>query len=300
MITVHDRAATVFTATGYGSLDPEIINPQVTEAIGGDYTLTFTYPADGALAEQLVLENIVAAPTPSSALRQGFRICQVATTFEGMVQVTALHVSFDLAANLVADTFVVNKTPATALTQILGAAQYSHSFTATSSDTATRSSARIVRTSVLAAIMDDGAENSFASRWGGEIARDNWRLHHATRLGADRGVVIRDRKNLTGYQADLDYTSVATRLLPVGYDGLLLPELYVDSPRLSNYQYPLVRVVKFDRIKAIADPERPREDELPLQQALTALREAAAAYLAAGADLPSATYDVRFVELNRL
>ena len=299
MITVHDRAATVFTATGYGSLDLEIINPQVTEAIGGDYTLTFTYPADGALAEQLVLENIVAAPTPSSALRQGFRICQVATTFEGMVQVTALHVSFDLAANLVADTFVVNKTPATALTQILGAAQYSHSFTATSSDTATRSSARIVRTSVLAAIMDDGAENSFASRWGGEIARDNWRLHHATRLGADRGVVIRDRKNLTGYQADLDYTSVATRLLPVGYDGLLLPELYVDSPRLSNYQYPLVRVVKFDRIKAIADPERPREDELPLQQALTALREAAAAYLAAGADLPSATYDVRFVELSQ-
>ena len=299
MITVHDRTVTVFTANGYGALDTEIINPQVAETIGGDYSLTFTYPADGQLAGHLLLENIVAAPTPTSQLRQGFRISQVRTELDGMLHVTALHVSFDLAANLIADTFVVNKTPQSALAQILGAAQYSHGFTATSADMATVASARIVRASVLAAIMDAGAENSFASRWGGELARDNWRLHHAPRLGADRGVVIRDGKSLTGYHADIDYTTVATRVLPVGYDGLLLPELYVDSPRLGDYQFPLVRVVKFDQIKAIHDPVNPREDELPLPQALDALRQATTGYFAGGADLPTATYRINFVELSQ-
>lgn len=298
MITVHDRTATTFTTTGLGVLDREIINPIVVEELGGEFSLTFTYPADGPAATHLTLENIVAAPVPGLEQRQGFRISEVVTTLDGMLEVTAFHVFYDLAGNLIADTYVVNKTAKGALTQILGAANTSHGFTATSSDTVTRSSARMVRMPITAALMDAGEDNTLISRWGGELARDNFHIHHAPMRGANHGVVIRDRKNLTGFESSIDFSTVATRILPVGYDGLLLPELYVDSPKLGDYVVPRIRVIRYGQVKAITDKDNPREGELPLDQAHSELRRLAAAeFSARHVDEPSGSYKVRFVDL---
>lgn len=300
MITVHDRTATTFTTTGLGVLDREIINPIVTEELGGEFSLTFTYPADGPAATHLVLENIVAAPVPGLEQRQGFRIGEVVTTIEGLLEVTAFHVFYDLAANLIADTYVVNKTAKGALTQILGAANTKHGFTATSSDTVTRSSARLVRMPIAQALMDAGEDNTFAARWGGEITRDNWHIHHGPMRGANHGVVIRDRKNLTGFESAIDFSTVVTRILPVGYDGLLLPELYVDSPKLGDYVVPRIRVIRYGQVKAITDKDNPREGELPLDQAHAQLRRLAAAeFSAKHVDEPSASYKIRFTDLSQ-
>ncbi len=298
MITVHDRIATEFTTTGLAVLDREIIDPVVTEELGGQYSLTFTYPADVPAAHLLTLENLVACPVPGALMRQGFRIHEVTTTLDGLLEVTAFHVFYDLAANLVADTFVVNKTAKAALDQLLAAANTSHGFTASSSDATIRASARVVRMPLATAIMDTGEDNTFASRWGGEITRDNWHIHHAPRRGQDRGVVIRDRKNLTGYQGSIDFSTVVTRILPVGYDGLLLPELYVDSPKLDDYVTPRIRVMRYGDVKAIKDPEQPREDELPLADAHAELRRLAKLeFSTKHVDEPSASYKVSFVEL---
>ncbi|XCB30877.1 phage tail spike protein [Arcanobacterium hippocoleae] len=298
MITVHARTSTIFTTTGLGVLDREIINPIVSEELGGEFSLIFTYPADGPAAQHLVLENIVAAPVPGLEQRQGFRISEVTTTLDGLLEVSAFHVFYDLAANLVADTYVVNKTAKDALTQILGAANTKHGFTATSSDTVTRSSARMVRMPVAQALMDAGEDNSFASRWGGELARDNWLIHHTPRRGADHGMVIRERKNLTGFESTIDFSTVMTRILPVGYDGLLLPELYVDSSRLGDYVVPRIRVIRYGQVKAITDTDNPRESELPLDQAHAQLRRLAAAeFSVKHVDEPSGSYKVRFVDL---
>lgn len=300
MITVHDRTATTFTTTGLGVLDREIISPIVVEELGGEFSLTFTYPADDPSAAYLVVENIVAAPVPRLEQRQGFRINEVVTTLDGFLEVTAFHVFYDLAANLIADTYVVNKTAKGALTQILGAANTKHGFTATSSDTVTRSSARMVRMPIAVALMDAGEDNSFASRWGGELARDNFHIHHASMRGANHGVVIRDRKNLTGFESSIDFSTVVTRILPVGYDGLLLPELYVDSPKLSDYVVPRIRVIRYGQVKAITDKDNPREGGLPLDQAHAQLRHLAAAeFSAKHVDEPSASYKIRFTDLSQ-
>lgn len=300
MITVHDRTATTFTATGLGVLDREIINPIVTEELGGEFSLTFTYPADGPAATHIVLENIVAAPVPRLEQRQGFRISEIATTLEGMLEVTAFHVFYDLAANLIADTYVVNKTAKGALTQILGAANTKHGFTATSSDTVTRSSARLVRMPIAAALMDAGEDNTFAARWGGELTRDNFHIHHAPMRGANHGMVISDRKNLTGFESSIDFSTVVMRILPIGYDGLLLPELYVDSPKLGDYVVPRIRVIRYGQVKAITDKDNPREGELPLDQAHGELRRLAAAeFNAKHVDEPSASYKIHFTDLSQ-
>lgn len=298
MISVHNRAAQTFTATGLAVLDREIIDPVVTEELNGGFTLRFNYPADGPAAQHLVLENIVATPAPGIQSRQGFRITEITTTLDGLLEITAHHVFYDLAANLIADTYVVNKTAADALKQLLDAANSKHGFTASSSDTSTRASARIVRQSLAAAILDSKTDNSFVSRWGGELAFDNWHIHHAPRRGRDAGVVIRDRKNLTGYESALDYTTVVTRILPVGYDGLLLPELYVDSPRINDYVAPRIKVIRYGQVKAIKDADKPREDELPLAQAHARLRELAKAeFSSCHVDQPHCAYKISFVDL---
>lgn len=298
MISVHERSTITFISTGLAVLDREIIDPVVAEELNGGFTLKFNYPAEGPAAQYLVLENIVAAPAPGMDARQGFRITEITTTLDGLLEITAHHVFYDLAANLVADTFVVNKTAKAALDQILGAANSPHGFTATSSDNATRASARIVRQPLAAAILDAKADNSFVSRWGGELAFDNWHIHHAPRRGRDAGVVIRDRKNLTGYESELDYTTVVTRILPVGYDGLLLPELYVDSPRINDYVAPRIKVIRYGQVKAVKDAEKPREDELPLPQAYEKLRQLAKAeFSSRHVDQPHCAYKISFVDL---
>ncbi|CAB1016217.1 peptidase [Corynebacterium diphtheriae] len=298
MLTVHAPTATTFTATGEGVLDPELIDARVVEELGGAYQLTVTYPADGPLASKLVVEAIIAAPVPGTTIRQGFRIHEVTTSLDGLLEVTAFHLFYDLAGNFIADTFVVNKTPKAALDQLLRSATTPHRFTATSSDTATRASARVVRMNLAAAIMDQASDNTFASRWAGELTRDNWHIHHAATRGADRGVVIRDRKNLTGYTSTVDLTSVVTRIVPVGFDGITLPELYVDSPHLNAYAIPHIKVMRYPDIKAIADAENPREDEVPLPQAHALLRQAARTeYATNHVDTPAASYTVSFVDL---
>ncbi len=298
MITLHDAAATRFDATGLGVLDGQIISPVVTEELNASFTLAFDYPAWGEYAEYLVVGQIVACPVPWAEQKQAFRITAIDTSIDQVLHVEANHVFFDLSHNLIADTFVVNKTPTAALTQLLGAANYPHPFTAVSSDTGTIASARVVRTSIAAAILNTDEDNSFANRWGGEFTFDNWQIRHAPRRGSLTGVVIQDRKNLTGYTSSIDTALLATRILPVGYDGLLLPELYVDSPRISDYAYPFVKVAKFDQVKAVKDPDTPKEDEVPLEQAHAMLRELAKAEYATGADLPTASYDVSFVDLS--
>lgn len=298
MITIHPENTTTFTHTGFGHLTNDLIEPVVTEEISGEYSLTFTYPADASLAEHVKVGALVACHVPTVNQRQAFRIVTVEHALNGLLRVKALHLSYDLAKVLIADTNIVNKDANQALLQLRGATNPPNAFTALSSFNATPRTVRVVRQSVLEGLMDTGGDNTFAARYGGEMLRNNLHFEHRTRLGSDQGVTIRDRKNLTGYQATIDYTHTLTRILPVGYDGLLLPEKYVDSPRLNDYPKPLVGVVKFDHIKAQKPGEEPREGELPLKQAHAALRQAAQAAFNDGLDLPAASFEVNFIDLT--
>lgn len=295
MLSVFPPNARTFIGTGLAVLDADLISAVVEEAINGEFTLSLSYPADAPHAHLLSVGHILACPTPGRKAAQGFRIARTTHTLEGAIEVEALHISYDLASNLIADAFVVNKNAHQALTHILGAAATPHSFTSTS-NVNTVASARMVRVPVLEAIFGS-EDNSFISRWGGEVLRDNHHLTHVERLGADRGVVIRDQKNLTGFTSTRDATSVITRMLPVGFDGLTLPELYVDSPHLADYPSPLVGLGRFEHIKAIKDEKKPGEGELSREEAFAALRNAARESFAKGVDVPAVSWEVSFVDL---
>ena len=69
----------------------------------------------------------------------------------------------------------------------------------------------------------------------------------------DRGVLVAYGKNIVDIEETLDLDGLCTRLMPVGKDGLLLPEKYIDSPYIGNYPNPKIKVVEFSDCENEAD-----------------------------------------------
>ena len=103
----------------------------------------------------------------------------------------------------------------------------------------------------MEALLDASQDNSFVNRWGGELKRDNFDVKMLQNRGMDRGVVIRHKKDLLGYEGNVDWKSPITRIMPQGFDGLFLPEKYVDSPLINKYPHPKIKVIECKHIKAL-------------------------------------------------
>lgn len=177
--------------------------------------------------------------------------------------------------------------------------QYKHPFVFYS-DITTTASARIVRKNPVEALLDNDQDNSFINRWGGELKRDNFDVKMLRNRGMNRGVVIEHKKNLLGYEGSVDWKSPVTKIMPQGFNGLLLPEKYVDSPNIIKYPHPKIRVVEFKHIKAAIGEYADDKDAVPLEEAYRLLRQAAEdMYKIQKVDFPKATYKVEFQELSQ-
>ncbi|MGQ4533370.1 phage tail spike protein [Dermabacteraceae bacterium P13138] len=301
MITTHPANSVpkvdVTTDNGLAVLDAQIINPIVTEELGGAFYFEFDYPLTAKGASSLQVGNLVRCPAPVLG-GQFFRIHHLETTEHHLVHVTAQHVFYDLAANLLLDTNLVNEDANGALTRILSGAQYKHPFTATS-NLSDRASARLVRVSVASVLMDPDLDNGIVNRWGGELIRNNTHLSLVTRRGSDNGVQILAGKNLISMTSTIDYSTVVTRVVPVGFDGLMLPEKWVDSRKLEHYPHPRVAVIKFDHIKSRSTPNgATAKDALEPRDAERALRRAAKQqFTFHHIDEPTRTWTINLIDL---
>jgi len=294
MISIYRPDETEFTRNGLGSLDKNIIDPLVMQDLNGIYAFKFKYPIFAPRAIYVKGEHIIKVMTPKGY--QLFRIHKEEPVM-GYRNVTAYHIFYDLSFNYIDDTNVVDKSGTAAGVQILGATNYLHSFEFVS-DIATQATARIVGMNAAEAFLNDSKDNTFISRWGGEIDRDNFQIRMLNHIGEDRNVIIEYRKDLEGFDATIDWTTVVTRIKPIGFDGLELPEKFIDSPLISNYPYPKVREIEYKDIKAAIGDYADDEDALPLEDAYAELRRLVGLeYSQAEIDRPTATYDVQFVRL---
>ena len=294
MISIYRPDETEFFRNGLGSITKYVIDPVVMQDLNGIYAFKFKYPIFAPRANYVKGEHIMKVMTPKGY--QLFRIHKEEPVM-GYRNLTAYHIFYDLAFNYIDDTNVVGKTGTAAGNQILGATNYLHSFEFVS-DIATVANARIVGMNVAEALLDDSKDNSFISRWGGEVDRDNFQIRMLNHIGEDRNVTIEYRKDLEGFDATIDWTTVVTRIKPIGFDGLELPEKFIDSPLINNYPYPKVREIEYKDIKAAIGYYAADEDAIPLEDAYAELRRLAGLeYSQAEIDRPTATYDVQFVRL---
>lgn len=101
-------------------------------------------------------------------------------------------------------------------------------------------------------------------RWGGHLVRDNNDIKILTSIGADNGVTIRYGKNLKNISVKYDWSTVCTKLLPVGKDGFTLDNLYVFAD--VQYELPYTQTISFQQ-------DINREDYESDEQYTQALRE---------------------------
>ncbi|HEM4557700.1 TPA: phage tail protein [Streptococcus suis] len=293
MICLYAADESLFEHNGLGILDNDLKKCHVEEELNNLYTLTAQYPLGAKFGKSIRNGMIIKAPTPNGD--QLFRIYQSKPSM-GMLEIHAFHIFYDLAFNFVEDTNIVSKSGQAWLQQLSQNTQYRHPFTFFS-DISTVAGSRVVRKNCVEILLNTSLDNSFVNRFGGEILRDNFKVYFNRAIGENRGFKIRHKKNLKGYTANIDDKSVITRIMPIGFDGLLLPEKYVDSPRISDYPFPRIGKVEVD-VKAAVGENADAKDAVPLNEAYTKMRTLIKEQFGV-IDVPTCSYEVDFVELSK-
>lgn len=231
--------------------------------------------ADLSYNEWLTPNRIIAVDTPQGT--QAFRIRNVDKTRK-KITIKANHVFYDSNDCVIQDSYVVDKNCNQALNHLNDATDTESPFTMTS-DINTIASYRCVRKSLYEAIQ------VVLERWGGHLVRDNFEIKIMNSIGSDNGVTIRYGKNLKNIQATYNWDAVVTKLMPVGADGLMLPEVYLYSDH--RYDIPYTKVVSFDQQEINAEDYL---DDNAYQQALIEdLRSKGNAYLETNS-IPAVNY----------
>ncbi|WP_105115970.1 phage tail spike protein [Streptococcus suis] len=293
MICLYAADESLFEHNGLGILDNDLKKCHVEEELNNLYTLTAQYPLGAKFGKLIRNGMIIKAPTPNGD--QLFRIYQSKPSM-GMLEIHAFHIFYDLAFNFVEDTNIVSKSGQAWLQQLSQNTQYRHPFTFFS-DISTVAGSRVVRKNCVEILLNTSLDNSFVNRFGGEILRDNFKVYFNRAIGENRGFKIRHKKNLKGYTANIDDKTVITRIMPIGFDGLLLPEKYVDSPRISDYPFPRIGKVDVD-VKAAVGENADAKDAVPLNEAYTKMRTLIKEQFGV-IDVPTCSYEVDFVELSK-
>ena len=142
------------------------------------------------------------------------------------------------------------------------------------------------------------SDNCFLKRWGGEIERRGFNIKINDKIGEDRGVIIRSRKNLIGFEASTNINELTTRIYPKGYNGITINEKYIDSDNISKYPKIYSREYKFDDIRV--NDENYTEGFETLEEAQNEIkRRCKNLFLKEKIDTINAKYNVNFVDLRK-
>ena len=289
MITLHNSRTKNFNNNGLGILK-DCISAKVCEVLNGEFNINITYPVGGYLYPNLVEDNIIVTDV-GYGKRQAFRIKNVSKRLDN-IEVYATHIFYDLNDNLIEDIYPKGQTGETVINYILSHAQYEHNFIGYSNITKT-STARYIRKNLVESLIGEDS-NSFINRWGGEIIRDNYNINMVNKRGVANGMQIRYAKNLTGIEFQIDRTTVGTRIMPKAFDGILLPEKYIDSPNIDIYPHPIIKIIEYSDLKLATESGEGFASKTELYQAM---RERVQEEFKNEIDKPTITTTVNFVEL---
>lgn len=277
MISVYGKDEQNFDTLGLGTLSPS--SCVITEELNGSYEVTLSHPYDKYQKwKRIEKGNIIAANTPLGL--QPFRIYYMNPTMDS-IEVRAKHIFYDLLDNLCLRLSTGVVSAQNALNAMKESFAYSMPFDFTT-DIVTAGQLIATRENpVMVLLSEDEDIQSFVKVFGGEIKRDGYQVSILASLGLDRGMTVAYRKNLVGLAITEDITDTATRIYPVGKEGLTLTgDGYVDSQHINDYAYPRIRVI---------------EDTNATTQ--TQLNQLAVDFFNAGGDLPLINIKVNFQEL---
>lgn len=290
-MNIYLSNTTDFANNGLGFLT-DVISCNVNDELNGDYSLEFTYPVNGSLSEYIDGGNIVKCDVGNDNY-QLFEINNVQQDFD-IITVNAKHIFYQLNKNFIVDIYPQNLQCSELSNWILSHTIYKNNFKVISSISELKS-ARYIRKNPVECLIGT-LDNSVINLYNAEIERDNFNIKLLSRIGSDNHLKLMFGKNITGIDIETVSSDIYTVIMPIGFDGLILPEKFVTSPLVNNYAYQMIRKYEFDDIKY--DPND-GEAYHTLDEAYDALRIAAKNLFKNGIDKPAINVKVDWLELSK-
>ena len=238
-MNIYSGITTDFNNNGYGFLK-DCKTASVTNATNGVYELNIEYPRNTDMDEYLIVGNIIKTNVGNNNY-QLFRIKSVNKSFNP-IQIYAQHIFYDLADNYIEDAYPQNLNCEAFGNWILDKTNFDTNFVVYSDITGTKTARYVDKNPVQCFLGDDA--NSLVNLFGCEIERDNFNITFKDRIGNDNGVKLVIGKNITSINIKIDVSSLYTKIRPVGFNNLTLPQTYVSSPLINNCPTP--KICKYD------------------------------------------------------
>lgn len=184
----------------------------VTEERNGIFELKMQYPVDGMHFNEIEVDRLILAKTSQIGTNQLFRIYNVTKPMDGIVTVSAEHVSYMLS-NVIVEPFEAYG-PKNALASIKENSLFvdlPFDFRVDYEDEDDLPYGSVKPKSLSSArSLLGGAEGSILDSNGGEYEFDNFNVIWHKNRGKDNGVVIAYAKNLTGFKCQEKSDGIVT------------------------------------------------------------------------------------------
>lgn len=231
---LFDKTETSFTTNGIGRL-ADAISCDIEEERNGIFELTMSYPMTGIHFADIQEDRFIYAQPRPGASNQAFQIYKISRPLDGVVDVFARHISYQLN-KIVVMPFQAGSCAA-ALSGIETNAVGSCPFTFWTDKTATATFK--VNVPSTARSLLGGVEGSILDRFGtGEYEWDMYTVRFYLHRGQDRGVTIRYGKNLTDIKNDTSIENVYTAIVPYYANEntvVTLPERILYGEHIYDY-----------------------------------------------------------------
>lgn len=221
---------------------PLAINPVVDD---NEMRLKFEYPTSAKICDALTPDMLVLAS------EQFYRIEEVTASQDGdgsHKTVEAKHLIYDLEQKGIENLETSETTPGgipqlEALAQVLQGTDFE---------------VGTVDTDIVLDYLDILQKSAYYALkeqvlklWGGELVVDNWTISILKQRGQDRGVTLRQYKNIKGFKIEESLKGVYTRVHAKGYKNANFESInggkdYVDSPYIGAYASIREHYISFD------------------------------------------------------
>ena len=253
MIQLYKKGNTNYDQNGDIVLTPT--KCLLDSTLNGDWLGSMEHPLDEDGKWKLIQDDAVIKAPASDGTEQLYRIVSYDVDDNKGVTCDLEHIFYDSMD----DCWIDDKRPTNtngqgALNSIITNPKYSGS-----SNIVRISTAYYVDKNLMEAL-NGSDENSFISRWGGEIYFDNFHVSVNNRVGADRNVEIRYGKNINGMHISTDMRDIVTRIKPKAYNGHTMTDNgVVDSPNINKYRIVHKKAMEFSNIKMREDAQEDDE-----------------------------------------
>lgn len=253
---LYSPVETDFDNNGIGILS-DCVSCFVTESANGAFELEMEYPMDGIHFAEIANRALIKAKPDQVREAQLFRVYAKSKPLNGIVRISAEHISYDLSG-IPVPVFSADRAQL-ALQGLKENAVIDCPFDFWTDKETIANFAVPYPTSIRA--MLGGVAGSILDVYGGEYEFDNYTVKLHSHRGTNRGVSIRYGKNLTSIKQEENCANVATGIYPYWVsteagEVVELPEKLIYAPG----EYDFERIITVDFSQTFT--EKPTVDQL--------------------------------------